>query len=90
MSNLIVKSTAAGFQGLFFRKATPHSVYWTDFPMAARYFKEENEARLVMREAGIYCYEVVPAQSDNRVAFVPSPPAANPAFVNHGREMARI
>jgi hypothetical protein len=84
MSNLIVKSTAFGFNGLYFRKATPHSVYWTDFPMAAQYFKEENEARVTMREAGIYCFEIEPAHKDNRATFtpsyVPAPRAGNPAF----------
>lgn len=85
MSKLIVKSTAFGFNGLFFRKATPHSVYYTDFPMAAAYFNEENEARVAMREAGIYCFEIVPAHTDNRAAFVPTPQAANPAFANHGK-----
>ena len=78
--SFIVKSTAFDFQGLYFRKRTPHSIYWTDFPMAARYFKEENEARVAMIESGIYHFEVEPAHKDNRIAFVPTPPAGNPAF----------
>ena len=86
--SFIVKSTAFMYQGLYFRKATPHNIYYTDFPMAAQYFKEENEARVAMIEAGIFHFEVEPAHKDNRVAFVPTPQAANPAFANHGKEIA--
>ncbi len=82
--SFIVKSTSHLFQGLYFRKAAPHNIYWTDFPMAAQYFKEENLARVCMIEAGIFHFEVEPAHVDNRAAFVPTPQASNPAFANHG------
>ncbi len=84
--SFIVKSTAHTFNGLYFRKATPHSIYWTSFPMAAQYFAQENIARVHMIEHGIFHFEVEPAHKDNREAFVPAE-QTNPPFTPNGKEI---
>lgn len=85
--SFIVKSCALNFQGLYIRKIAGHAIYWTSFPLAAQYFKEDNLARVAMIEAGVWHFEVEPAHTSNREAFVPTPPTYNPPFVGEGKEL---